>query len=264
MFVLETIPMGGRIRSTASHFFTQPKRTEADSHLNDLILDHLPTVNAIAARFRLRLPWRLEFDDLMQAGIMGLLEAARKYDPKADCSFSTYAAHRIKGAIFDSLRVQDPGTRKLRRDHREVECIRAKVTQELQRDPTEAELANRAGVEPDRLREVYRDVAILKSMNEFGSGGRLAQFPAAQAQFEQPDARLQRQARTRILREVIGKLPEADRAIVNLHYEGDFSLRQIGAKFGVPEKQVSRRHQKALQRMGGMLAARGITAASGF
>ena len=115
-----SIPNAGEFRSASDH------KVSTDSHhwpdlaerRNAMVIDHLPMVKAIAARFRLKLPLHLELNDLVQAGIVGLLEAAHRYDPGTENCFSTYATHRIKGAILDSLRGQDPASRKLRKAHR--------------------------------------------------------------------------------------------------------------------------------------------------
>ena len=227
-----------------------------------MVIDHLPMVKAIAARFRLKLPLHLELNDLVQAGIVGLLEAAHRYDPGTENCFSTYATHRIKGAILDSLRGQDPASRKLRKAHRELEGVKSTLTQELHRTPTESELAERSGVPLSRLREIVLDVHILNRMNAREDFQHRDTVRGNRSPNEQPGSSFDEDTRARILKEIIAKLPESYRMIVTMHYGSDFTLKQVGGKAGIPERQVSRIHKRALQRMGAMLAAQGISSIS--
>ncbi|OYW13059.1 MAG: FliA/WhiG family RNA polymerase sigma factor, partial [Acidobacteriia bacterium 12-62-4] len=123
-----------------------------------IILEHLPLVKAIAVRVHENLPVHVDLDDLVHAGILGLFDAATKFDDQKMVSFSSYAKHRIKGAILDSLRQLDWASRDLRRRHKQIESVTRELTGELQRSPSEAELANRMGVEVDRWRQMVLDL----------------------------------------------------------------------------------------------------------
>src|SRR5664279_1457103 len=123
-----------------------------------VVLDHLPLVRAIAVRVHENLPVHVEVDDMVHAGILGLFDAADKFDPEKQVVFSSYAKHRIKGAILDSLRQLDWASRDLRRRHKQLEAATRALSAELQRMPTEAEIAGRLGVDVDRWRQMMLDL----------------------------------------------------------------------------------------------------------
>jgi RNA polymerase sigma factor for flagellar operon FliA len=227
---------------------------------NDLVLEHLPLVKAIAARCRVRLPSHLEFSDLVQAGILGLLDAARKYNTGTDASFSTYATHRIRGAILDNLRTQDPAARKLRRRHRELESARRDLMQELQRSPTEGEVSERSGIDLESLRATARDIHQVSQMSAGESASASAEFEQSKTSTAQPESIYQVRERARLVKDLIAKLPECYRMVITMHYMTDLSLKEISGSFGVPERQVSRMHTQALTRIHAMLQTKGITA----
>ncbi|HOK47564.1 MAG TPA: sigma-70 family RNA polymerase sigma factor, partial [Bryobacteraceae bacterium] len=118
---------------------SKPRPPEAQNAERDrLILEHLPLVKAIAVRVHENLPVHVDLDDLVHAGILGLFDAAEKYRPEKNVAFSSYAKHRIKGAILDSLRQLDWASRDLRRRHKQVEAVTRELSAALQRNPTEA------------------------------------------------------------------------------------------------------------------------------
>ena len=110
-----------------------------------VVLEHLPLVKAIAIRVHENLPVHVDLDDLVHAGILGLFDAASKFNPEKQVAFSSYAKHRIKGAILDSLRQLDWASRDMRRRHKQVEAATRELAATLQRNPTEAEVAPEAG-----------------------------------------------------------------------------------------------------------------------
>ena len=116
------------------------------SRRDRVVIEHLPLVKAIAVRVHENLPVHVDLDDLVHAGILGLFDAATKYNPDKKVAFSSYAKHRIKGAILDSLRQLDWASRDLRRRHKQVEAATRDLASELQRNPTEAEVAERLNV----------------------------------------------------------------------------------------------------------------------
>ena len=242
---------------------SKPDQSGMPPDRNEVILVHLPLVKAIAAHCRVKLPAHLEFSDLVQAGIVGLLDAVSKYRPETEVSFSTYAAHRIRGAILDSLREEDPAPRKLRRRQRELEKVRGELTQELRRGPTEFEVSERSGIDLASLRATTLDIHYLNQMSGLHCDPE-AQWPEQyQDSGAQPDSIYQLKERARLVNDVIQKLPATYRAVITLHYTTDLSLKEIGGSFGVAERQLSRIHKLALQRVHAMLRTRGITAIDG-
>ena len=127
---------------------------------NELVLRELPQVYYVAARIRERLPKHVDMEDLVQAGVIGLLDAYRNYDCEKDAQFSTFAKHRIRGAILDSLRKLDWGSRTLRRKAREIAESAAKLESQLGRHPLEEEIA--ADLEIS-VRTVKRDWSAAKA-----------------------------------------------------------------------------------------------------
>ena len=139
---------------------TMSKRA-ANSLRDKIVLDHLFLVRSIAVRVHKGLPVHVELDDLVHAGILGLIDAASKYDPEKNVVFRGYAKHRIKGAILDSLRQADWASRDMRRRHKQVEAVARELTMKLDREPTEAEIAEKMGVELERWRQMAVELRIV-------------------------------------------------------------------------------------------------------
>src|SRR3954464_5295509 len=135
------------------------KKSKVQKTLRDrIVLDHLPLVKAIAVRVHENLPVHVEMDDLVHAGILGLFDAASKFNPEKQVAFSSYAKHRIKGAILDSLRQLDWASRDMRRRHKQVEAATRELAATLQRNPTEQEVAQKLGMDPERWRNMMLDL----------------------------------------------------------------------------------------------------------
>src|SRR5260370_4602096 len=131
------------------------KKSKVQKTLRDrIVLDHLPLVKAIAVRVHENLPVHVDLDDLIHAGILGLFDAASKYDPNHKGIFHSYAKHRIKGAILDSLRQLDWASRDLRRRHTQLEAATRDLSTKLGRSPQETEVAESMGVGMDRWRRM--------------------------------------------------------------------------------------------------------------
>src|SRR5438477_1009370 len=130
---------------------SSPRKYKVSKAVRDrIVLEHLPLVKAIAIRVHENLPVHVDLDDLFHAGVMGLFDAAVKYNPDKKVVFSAYAKHRIKGAILDSLRQLDWASRDLRRRHKQLEAATRELSLTLQRNPTEAEIAEKLGVDVER------------------------------------------------------------------------------------------------------------------
>jgi RNA polymerase sigma factor for flagellar operon FliA len=122
---------------------------------DQLVLDHLSLVKAIALRVHESLPVHVDLDDLVHAGVMGLFDAATKYDSHKEVAFKSYAKHRIKGSILDSLRQLDWASRDLRKRHKQLEAATRELTALLERAPTEVEIAGKMGVDLERWRSNF-------------------------------------------------------------------------------------------------------------
>src|SRR6185437_9034322 len=147
-----------------------------------LVLEHLPLVRAIAVRVYENLPMHVELEDLVHAGILGLFDAATKYDDSKQVLFRGYAKHRIKGAILDSLREMDWASRDLRRRHKRLEEVTRELAAAMERQPTEAEIADKMGMDIERWRQVaieLRMVGFLSASSRASEGedGPAPEFP---------------------------------------------------------------------------------------
>src|SRR6202023_988872 len=135
-----------------------PSQATKIARRDRIVLEHLPLVKAIAVRVHENLPVHVDLDDLVHAGILGLFDAANKFNPEKQVVFSSYAKHRIKGAILDSLRQLDWASRDMRRRHKQVEAATRDLSSTLQRAPTEAEVAAKLGMDVDRWRTMMLDL----------------------------------------------------------------------------------------------------------
>jgi RNA polymerase sigma factor for flagellar operon FliA len=143
-----------------------------------VVLEHLPLVKAIAVRVHENLPVHVDLDDLVHAGILGLFDAATKYNPDKQVAFSSYAKHRIKGAILDSLRQLDWASRDMRRRHKQVEAATRELAVTLQRNPTEAEVAQKLGIDVERLRTMMLDLRNVGLVSASTRGNENEDLPA--------------------------------------------------------------------------------------
>ena len=232
-----------------------------------VVLEHLPLVKAIAVRVYENLPVHVDLDDLVHAGILGLFDAATKYDPEKQVVFSSYAKHRIKGAILDSLRQLDWASRDLRRRHKQLEAATRDLAAELQRIPTEAEIAARLGVDVDRWRQMMLD---LRSVGLVSASTRSADnedmpapdFPSKTE--TQPDSMCAREQLRSVLATAMQTLPERYKKVVVLYYTNEMTMKEIGGVLGINESRVSQIHKSALEKMNVVLQGNGIHNCSAF
>ncbi len=244
----------------------QPERdrlqeTTLESDRDRLVLQNLPLVRAIAVRVYENLPVHVELDDLIHAGILGLFDAALKYDNNKQVTFQSYAKHRIKGAILDSLRDLDWASRDLRRRHKRLEEITRELAATMERNPTEAEIAEKMGMDVERWRQVAVELRMVGLMSASSRAPEnenqtVPEFPATNDL--NPDVLTgQREVRS-ILATAMKGLPERYQAVIHHYYAGGRTMREIGDALGINESRVSQIHKAALERMNETLQAAGI------
>src|SRR5579872_5588314 len=142
------------------------KQKRISNEIRDrIVLDHLPLVKAIAVRVHENLPVHVDLDDLIHAGVLGLFDAATKYNPAKQVVFHSYAKYRIKGAILDSLRQLDWASRDLRKRQKMVEALTRELTEKLNRPPIETEIAEKLGVSLDRWRRMVLELRTVGLMS---------------------------------------------------------------------------------------------------
>jgi RNA polymerase sigma factor FliA len=244
--------------------------TEAESRfaLRDrVVLEHLPLVRAIAVRVHENLPVHVDLDDLVHAGIMGLFDAATKYDPEKNVAFSSYAKHRIKGAILDSLRQLDWASRDLRRRHKQVEAATRDLATELQRNPTEDEVASKLGVEVDRWRQMMVDLRNVGLVSASTRSNESEDLPAPEfptSPDTHPDSICAKEELRSMLATALRTLPERYQKVVMYYYANELTMKEIGGMLGINESRVSQIHKAALEKMANALAQAGISSAAAF
>jgi RNA polymerase sigma factor for flagellar operon FliA len=247
----------------ASKGITLNKNSQRDR----VVLEHLPLVKAIAVRVHENLPVHVDLDDLVHAGILGLFDAATKFDPEKQVAFSSYAKHRIKGAILDSLRQLDWASRDLRRRHKQLEAATRELAAELQRTPTEAEIADRLGVDVERWRQMMLDMRSVGLISANTRGAENEDLPAPDFPSRpetQPDSMCAREQLRSVLATAMKALPERYKKVVVLYYTNEMTMKEIGGVLGINESRVSQIHKSALEKMNVVLQGAGIRDSSAF
>jgi RNA polymerase sigma factor for flagellar operon FliA len=217
---------------------------------NDLVTQHAPLVKRIAYHLMSRLPPSVQADDLIQAGMIGLLEASRNYDAKQGASFETYAGIRIRGAMLDEIRKNDWAPRSVHRKARRVAEAVRQIENEKGRDARDNEVAEQLGMTLEEYHQILQDASgyLVFSFDDMG-----VDDEAMATQFSDhspgPFDGLQQDDFKESLAESIAGLPERERLVMTLYYDEELNLREIGAVLGVSESRVSQIHSQALLRL---------------
>jgi RNA polymerase sigma factor for flagellar operon FliA len=226
------------------------------SDKEECIREYAPLVKRIAHHLMLRLPSSVAVDDIIQAGMIGLLEAAGRYDELRGAQFETFAAQRIRGAMLDELRQADWMPRSLRRDMRRVETAMSKLQQRLGRAPSEGEVARELGMQLADYQQMLFESrgAQLLYYDDFHSDGEENFFDRHELNSaSNPLELLQDESFRNALIAAIDILPERERLLMGLYYEQDLNLREIGDVMGVSESRVCQLHSQAVLRLRSML-----------
>jgi RNA polymerase sigma factor FliA len=234
---------------------------------DNVVLEHLPLVRAIALRVHENLPVHVEVDDLVHAGILGLFDAAEKYDPDKQVVFSSYAKHRIKGAILDSLRQSDWASRDLRRRHKQVEAVTRELASELHRTPTDTEIAQRLGVNVERWRQMMLDLRNVGLVSASTRSSEQDDLPAPEFPSHpdtHPDSMCAKEQMRSVLGSAMKSLPERYQKVVSLYYSNELTMKEIGGVLGINESRVSQIHKSALEKMAVVLHSTGIHSSAAF
>jgi RNA polymerase sigma factor FliA len=235
----------------------EPERPRAEDapgepQREQMLLEHLAQVHYIARRIHDRLPPQVLLEDLVHAGILGLIDAVRKYDPSKNVLLKHYAEFRIRGAILDSLRQVDWSPRTLRRQAKRVEQAKFACRARLGRDPSEPEIAEEIGISLERLQRILGDVRGLDvtSLHSEGndSNGEDAIDPPAGSE-EDPYQQALRSEMTGLLDKAIGELAARERDVLALYHFEELTMKQVGAILGIGESRVSQIHSAALLRL---------------
>jgi RNA polymerase sigma factor for flagellar operon FliA len=253
--------------AAASAAQSAPTPSPKQARRDRVVLEHLPLVKAIAVRVHENLPVHVDLDDLVHAGILGLFDAATKFNPEKQVVFSSYAKHRIKGAILDSLRQLDWASRDMRRRHKQVEAATRDLASELKRNPTEAEVAQKLGIDQNRWRSMMLDLRNVGLVSASTRSSENEDLPAPDFPSKpetHPDHICAREQLRSMLGVAIQTLPERYQKVVSLYYTGEMTMKEIGNILGINESRVSQIHKAALEKMAVALESNGITSSQAF
>ncbi len=223
------------------------------------LMEHLPMVRYLARRIHERLPHHVELDDLVSAGMLGLLDAMRKFDPAKKVQFRSYAQFRIRGAILDSLRTLDWGPRDLRRKGRAVEESMRALTAKLGRAPQEPEVAVEMGLSLGEYQQLLGElkgleIGTLHAERSEDSGDEELAFLPSDPEDDPLFRCLKSELRERLI-QAIEALPERERLVMTLYYYEEMTMKEIGLTLGVVESRVSQMHSSAVLHLRSMLGA---------
>jgi RNA polymerase sigma factor for flagellar operon FliA len=224
-----------------------------DVQRDKLVLDHLEQVQFVARRIHGRLPPQVLLEDLVHAGVLGLMDAVRKFDPSKNVQLKHYAEFRIRGAILDSLREVDWSPRTLRRQARRLDRAVADCKARLGRDPSEPEIAEELQISLASLQRLVRDlrgldVGSLQSEADDCGGETLSQSRAGSEE-QDPYQQAVRSEMSSLLERAIGELPGREREVLALYHFEELTMKEIGAVLRIGESRVSQIHTAALLRL---------------
>jgi RNA polymerase sigma factor for flagellar operon FliA len=231
--------------------FSRPSALDEAQMMEEL----LPQVQYIARRIHERLPQHVPFEDLVNEGVLGLIEAYRKFDPTRNVQFKTYAKFRIRGAIIDSLREWDWSPRPLRDREKTVTAAKAKLANELGRVATEEEVASELGMELEKFQELLGRISGLSVMNQqaesiFDSGEDEDIIESARADESlNPFEIYSREELRSVLAEAIETLSKKEQIVISLYYVEELTMKEIAATIDVGESRVSQIHSSALSKL---------------
>lgn len=229
---------------------------------NELIVRYAPWVKFVALRMIARLPAHVQAEDLISAGIVGLIDALDKFNPAREVQFKTYALIRIQGAMKDELRSMDWASRSVRQKARQLEQAYTTLEQKLGRPPSSEEVASSLGVETSTLEEMLDDVKVISliSLEEMGKGAASEEhstlLDTLMTHEEQDPLELLNLADLKkALVQAIERLPEKERLVISLYYFDELTMKEVGKVLNLTESRVSQLHTQTVLRLRGKLKA---------
>jgi RNA polymerase sigma factor FliA len=216
------------------------------------IVQSLPFVEALARRMAASMPHSIDIGDLVQDGVIGLIDAANRFDEDRGIKFETFAERRVRGAMIDALR-KDAWPRGVRRQRRELEAAREELRRELGCEPSLADLAAKVGSDEKRLSRTIVRINTIESTSPLAAADHADEstLPAAllPSEPERPDNAYEKlEVRDRV-RQAIQSLPWREQKVIGLYYYGEVTMKQIGQEIGVNESRVSQLHARAIRRL---------------
>jgi RNA polymerase sigma factor for flagellar operon FliA len=243
----------GRLRMRA-RATDRPSYARLQGDREDILRRYLPLVRRVVQRLAVRKPPHIELDDLVSWGIVGLLDAIEKYDPKKEALFSTYAQFRIRGAILDHLRSLDWVPRSVRQKAALIEKVSHELEGRLGRPASDEEIARELELSLPQYQELIGKVGemTLFSLEDLGFGGaeeRLGNDNEDEEADADPLRALLSQERVHLVADAIGHLPEREKLVIALYYNEDLTMKEVGGVLGLTESRVSQLHSQAMLRL---------------
>lgn len=228
----------------------------------DLILRFAPLIKLIVNRIALRLPPHVDTEDLVNSGVIGLMDAIEKYDPTRGTSFKTYAEFRVRGAILDELRTLDWFPRSIRQKVNRLESAYAELERQLGRAATDEEVAEALHVDLEEFHEILAQASAvsLVSLYDMGredSGEERSLLECIGNGEEDPAGALETQEVYETVGKAIERLPEKERMVISLYYHDELTMKEIGKVLNLTESRVSQIHTKAILRLRAKLRSLG-------
>jgi len=236
------------LNGVALRAYSDQKEFDNSGIENERIIQFLPMVHKIVRKVIMYLKPPLSFEDMVSAGTVGLVRAARDFDPSQRAEFKTYAYIRIKGAILDELRGWSFIPSNLNKRIRDAQRLSWKITKETGVTPPDTELAEKLGIDIDKLSEMFENARVqhFVSLDGFGENSPiLGNLPAAD-DTKAPDEQIEQRELVQKLAEAIQQLPGNKRQIVLLYYQQHLTMKQIAQILELTESRVSQLHASAL------------------
>lgn len=239
----------------------KPKRSGVEAYKavddyekEELIKSYLPLVKRVVHRLSGRLPKDVDIREMLNSGIIGLVDALEKYDPRHETNFSTYAQFRIRGAILDSFRSQDWLPRSLRFKSHKIEQAYQRIEQRLGRPATDEEVAGELAISMDDLQKLLSEVGsiVMLSFEELGFGHGEERFQADEVlagKSTDPLNKLLGGEKVGLIARALDRLPEKERLVISLYFYEELNLKEIGEILGVTESRASQIRSRALIRL---------------
>ena len=214
-----------------------------------IILQYIPLVKYAVGKIIIKLPNNIEYDDLVEHGIIGLLDAIEKFDVSKEIKFKTYALTRVRGSIYDELRAQDWLSRSIRKVAKEIKLAYMELENKNDTIATQEEVAKYLGITVKKINEVMSKVNLdnMFSLDDDiydGSGGKTSLKELVQNKDDNPQKILEKKEMKKVLINEIKKLSEKERLVITLYYYEELTLREIGEVLNISESRVSQIHSK--------------------
>jgi len=238
----------------------EPKKL-TQKNKDELVKEYAPLIKFIAQKIAARLPSNIELDDLISAGVIGLMDAIDKWDPTRDNKFKTYAEFRVRGAILDELRAQDWVPRSIRDKSKLLDRTLVQLEAELGRQATDEEIAKALNITVDEYYSLINQVkpVSLLSIDDaptFSNTDKKSILNLLEgSKLNNPYNQLNIKVVKDVVAKAIEELPERQRMVLSLYYFEDLNLKEIGQVLNVTESRVSQLHAQAVTRLRAKLAA---------